>query len=122
MTSVLNVDTIADKAGTGPVSFTKQVGVKAFANQDNGTSLNKSFNVSSLTDNSTGRYELAITNAFTDANFGQMVCAGPAKEASCNIDTSHNTAAIMSSRIYRTDSSAYVDSGDCNYYGVGDLA
>ena len=24
MTSVLNVDTIADKAGTGPVAFTKQ--------------------------------------------------------------------------------------------------
>ena len=121
MTSVLNVDTIADKAGTGPVSFTKQVGVKAFANQDNGTSLNKSFNVSSLTDNSTGRYELALTNAFTDADFGLMVC-GSAATGVCSIDSSHNTAAIMSSRLYRTDTGAYLDSGDNNYYGVGDLA
>ena len=121
MTSVLNVDTIADKAGTGPVSFTKQVGVKAFANQDNGTSLNKSFNVSSLTDNSTGRYELALTTAFTDANFGQMVCAG-SSTGNCSIDSSHNTSAIMASRMYRTDTGAYVDTGDCNYYGVGDLA
>ena len=28
MTSVLNVDTIADKAGTGPVALTKQAGIK----------------------------------------------------------------------------------------------
>ena len=32
MTSVLNVDTIADKAGTGPVALTKQVAPKAFIN------------------------------------------------------------------------------------------
>jgi len=119
--STLKADTIQSTSG-GAATLTAQQGVKAFANQDNGTSLNKSFNVSSLTDNSTGRYELALTNAFTDANFGQMVCAGPPKEASCNIDTGHNTAAIMASRMYRTDSSAYVDAGDCNYYGVGDLA
>ena len=31
MTSVLNVDTIADKAGTGPVSLTKQNAAKKFA-------------------------------------------------------------------------------------------
>ena len=30
MTSVLNVDTIADKAGTGPVGLTKQNTIKAF--------------------------------------------------------------------------------------------
>ncbi len=29
MTSVLNVDTIADKAGTGPVGLTKQEAAKA---------------------------------------------------------------------------------------------
>ena len=29
MTSVLNVDTIADKAGTGPVALTKQVSCKS---------------------------------------------------------------------------------------------
>ena len=33
MTSVLNVNTIADKAGTGPVALTKQNGAKAFTFQ-----------------------------------------------------------------------------------------
>ena len=32
MTSVLNVDTIADKAGTGPVGLTKQEAAKMYAN------------------------------------------------------------------------------------------
>ena len=32
MTSVLNVDTIADKAGTGPVGLTKQQAAKALSN------------------------------------------------------------------------------------------
>jgi len=118
--STLKADTIQSTGG-GAVTLTAQQGVKAFANQDNGTSLNKSFNISSLTDNSVGRYELAITNAFTDANFGLMVCGGAATGV-CSIDSSHNTSAIMSSRLYRTDTGAYIDSGDNNYYGVGDLA
>ena len=49
MTSVLNVDTIADKAGgTGPVGLTKQQAAKAWVNltwQD--AIVNKSFNISS---------------------------------------------------------------------------
>ena len=66
--STLKADTIQSTSG-GAATLTAQQGVKAFANQDNGTSLNESFNVSSLTDNSTGRYELALTNAFSNANY-----------------------------------------------------
>jgi len=71
MTSVLNVDTIADKAGTGPVGLTKQSAAKAWANL-NGTStiaLRDSFNVSSATDNGTGNYTINLTNAISDANY-----------------------------------------------------
>ena len=71
MTSVLNVDTIADKAGTGPVALTKQHAAKAWANL-NGTStiaLRDSFNVSSATDNGTGNYTINLTNATSDANY-----------------------------------------------------
>ena len=121
MTSVLNVDTIADKAGTGPVSFTKQVGVKAFAQQDNGTSLNESFNVSALIDNGTGRYEVTLTNVFTNDNFSSMVCSS-SSTGNVSIDSSHQGSNQMSSRVYRTDSGAYLDSTNCNYHGVGDLA
>ena len=48
MTSVLNVDTIADKAGTGPVGLTKQHALKAWANTTaDGTTLQGRFNISS---------------------------------------------------------------------------
>jgi hypothetical protein len=51
MTSVLNVDTIADKAGTGPVALTKQDPAKAWINIDMATpGTNDSFNSSGITD------------------------------------------------------------------------
>ena len=71
MTSVLNVDTIADKAGTGPVGLTKQHAGKShwFFDQIN-VVIDSSFNVSSITDSSAGRYFPNITNAMTAATFG----------------------------------------------------
>ena len=71
MTSVLNVDTIADKAGTGPVSLTKQSAAKMF-HTFNGTgtvSTYSSFNVSSLTDEGTGDYTTTFSNAFSSNDF-----------------------------------------------------
>ena len=70
MTSVLNVDTIADKAGTGPVALTKQHAAKAWANIDEtGTaSIRDSFNVSGITDHATGDFSHAFSNAFANVN------------------------------------------------------
>jgi hypothetical protein len=95
--------------------------IKAFAQQDDGTSLNESFNVSALIDNGTGRYEVTLTNVFTNDNFSSMVCAS-SSTGNCSIDSSHQGSNQMSSRVYRTDTGAYLDSTNCNYYGVGDLA
>ena len=56
MTSVLNVDTSADKAGTGPVGLTKQHAAKA-GNRFVGSrvpTLLDSFNNSTATDNGAG--------------------------------------------------------------------
>ena len=69
MTSVLNVDTIADKAGTGPVELTKQHAAKMWAKYDAGSTLNDSFNVTTLTDSGTGLFDLAFTNSMNNANF-----------------------------------------------------
>ena len=70
MTSVLNVDTIADKAGTGPVALTKQEASKARVNANGDTPvINGSFNVSSLTDNGSGNFDFNVTNSFNNANF-----------------------------------------------------
>ena len=69
MTRVLNVDTIADKAGTGPVGLTKQLALKAFSNFDQAT-INDSFNTSSMTDNGTGDYQINYTNSMSNVNYG----------------------------------------------------
>ena len=75
MTSVLNVDTIADKAGTGPVELTKQTAAKAWVNFDGtGTpATTYSFGVSSLDDNGTGNYDVNYTTAFSDNRYGAMI-------------------------------------------------
>ena len=68
MTSVLNVDTIADKAGTGPVALTKQQAAKSWASYDAvANSVLGSFNQSSLTDVATGEHAFTFTNAFSSA-------------------------------------------------------
>ena len=74
MTSVLNVDTIADKAGTGPVGLTKQEAAKMYANfeMDSTQAITKSFNSASITDNGTGDTTISMTNSMGDANYIQI--------------------------------------------------
>ena len=72
MTSVLNVDTIADKAGTGPVGLTKQSAAKTFYTGDMNTSntiVNDSLNTSSVSDGGTGKFTFTITSAMSNANY-----------------------------------------------------
>lgn len=77
MTSVLNVDTIADKAGTGPVGLTKQQAAKVWSNfNGSGTVATRdSFNQSSLTDNGSGKQSISYTNSMNDANYSPATCA-----------------------------------------------
>ena len=76
MTSVLNVDTIADKAGTGPVGLTKQHAAKAWVDFDgSGASYNASFNTSSSTDNGTGDFTNTYASAMGNANYSINIAA-----------------------------------------------
>ena len=69
MTSQLNVDTIADKAGTGPVGLTKQSAAKVDGTFDNvNATLVSSFNVTSGTDSGTGDATFNITNALSSTS------------------------------------------------------
>jgi len=68
MTSVLNVDTIADKAGTGPVALTKQHAAKAWCKWNSSVTVDNSFNQSSMVDVGTGDYEVVFTNSFGSAS------------------------------------------------------
>jgi len=65
MTSVLNVDTIADKAGTGPVELTKQSAAKVWANiNQSGNAVRGTLGLSSMTDNAGGDVSINFANAF----------------------------------------------------------
>ena len=71
MTSQLNVDTIADKAGTGPVGLTKQNAAKAFVSVEgtSGPSIFQSLNISSITDNSVGNNSFGVTSAISGVDY-----------------------------------------------------
>ena len=104
MTSQLNVDTIADKAGTGPVGLTKQSAAKAWAHiAAGGASLPESFNFSSIDDDGTGEYGLNYISALGSTNY------------SANMTITFNHAATSNARDCiieaKTASSVEVDSG-----------
>lgn len=70
MTSVLNVDTIADKAGTGPVALTKQHAAKAWV-QFGGSSATVagSFNISSIDDDGVGDFGVNLSSSMDSTNY-----------------------------------------------------
>ena len=70
MPSVLNVDTIADAAGTGAVALTKQSAAKAWTNLNmSAGTYRDSFNIASATDNGTGDFTNNYTSAMANANY-----------------------------------------------------
>ena len=128
MTSVLNVDTIAAKNGTSPVTLTKQQAAKAF-NNFNGTgtvAIRESFNVSSLTDNATAEQSSNLTNSMSSANYaGGGMSSGIAGTAYANLSRSlfySTTASAFSSGTTYTSTGASVDI-EFNLFAIfGDLA
>jgi hypothetical protein len=79
MTSVLNVDTIADKAGTGPVGLLKASAQKAYISYNfDAIGIDNSLNMSSITDNGTGDCGITMTSAFENKFIIITVSAGDA--------------------------------------------
>lgn len=76
MPSVLNVDTIADKAGTGPVALTKQQAAIALLSYDQrNTTTDSSLNISSVTDETTGISNNALTTNTSSATDRVVLCS-----------------------------------------------
>jgi len=112
MTSVLNVDTIADKAGTGPVGLTKQSAAKVWLDQNHRTSFgtNDSFNVSGVTDTAAGVLDVSFTSNMSAGNYSAPV-SGISQYGDTNSAGAQMTAA--------TDSTNRASSGlktICNDY------
>ena len=130
MTSVLNVDTIADKAGTGPVALTKQHASKAWVRvdsyNDSPAAIEASFSTSSITDNGTGDVTVTFSSTFSDSLYPY---AGMDSN-SCFVGTKENrlqspTAGVTTTTFgFKTlsDSGVAVDSSKTSVTFHGDLA
>ena len=88
--STLKADTIQNTSG-GAVTLTKQQAAKAYINQDEGTSILKSFNVASLVDNSTGDYIVNLSNNMSDANYIPTSASNPHDFTSGGVSVLHGT-------------------------------
>jgi len=124
MTSVLNVDTIADKAGTGPVALTKQEAAKMRCrwDTDSSTSITGSFNVSSLTDVATGKTSINLTNAFDAVTYTVLLGNDDGEQVTFHRTDDGNTASKIGAANYAQDSNAYADSDIMSAASHGDLA
>lgn len=120
MTSVLNVDTIADKAGTGPVGLTKQHALKAWHKATDNATLNESFNISSGSDQGTGNYDYSFTNSMSSTDYS-LTCNGSYAEIA-EPEQSNTTASLYTVRTFgRQDSLTNADQRQSAQI-AGDLA
>jgi hypothetical protein len=119
--SEIRATTISDAAGTGPITLTKQSAPKAQVNFD-GSSIainTGSLNISSVTDDATGKYTPNFTNSFDavpSATGGMTVSNYPGL---MRVNPATGSCQIFCSTSY---SSTYLDSSDTSIQCCGDLA
>ena len=134
MTSVLNVDSIAAKDGTSPVTLTKQSAAKAWANL-NGTgtiSLDNSLNVATATDVGTGVYRFNFTNNMANTESSFVGTTEGRSGASTGVFTVHSSGSSnadntilttsVETAIVRPDNNGVVDRTPVCMQVLGDLA
>lgn len=113
--STLRVDTIQNAAGNdSPISVPGTA--KAWVNF-NGTgtvAIRDSYNVSSITDNTTGDYTVNFTTAMPDANYSVIVSTDPATGAGgipvCGLSYNGYSPSGSSARVRTTTTGAFADS------------
>jgi len=140
MTSQLNVDTIVDKAGSGGSNVkmantstyvsdggavsqnTVQGLAKTWVNIDGaGTiAVRDSFNVGSLTDIGTGKYDINFNNNFGNVNYCMVVGGFGGSGIGSNYDASLNTTAVADVRGFA--GTIYSDADTLQCAALGDLA
>ena len=110
--SELRANTITASNGTSPVTLTKQSATKAWANF-NGTgtvATRATFNQTSLTDITTGRYDLSFVSNMSDADYS--VATGGAYSATASGSAGYGLASVNN----LTTSKYHIETGP---YGSG---
>ena len=143
MSSQLNVDTILDKAGSGGSNVkmantstyvsdgggatqnTVQGLAKAWMQQTTGTTINGSFNCSSLSDNGTGDYTTLFTNDMANDDYACQ-CTGADANTNASIVlmvmNSSGYAAGSARMFFLNEDSGAADGGPNSITVNGDLA
>lgn len=118
--SDLRVNSISASDGTSPVTLTKQSAAKAWGHfEGSDTTLDGSFNTSTITDNSTGNYTANFTNSMTDANYSGNMNATDTSVCS-PIASGYTTAGFRFG--IRSSGFSFIDKDDTTYTVNGDLA
>ena len=120
MTSVLNVDTIANKAGTGPVALTKQSAAKQYAKFTVAAALSDSFNTSSITDSGSGDFEVNFSSAMGSAQYAIATCTTAAADRTTTAESTSASAYGIATRYNLSRSEDSISSCGTNVHG--DLA
>ena len=124
--SEIRATTISDETGNGPIALTKQCASK-FRVHHSGDSptTNESFNMSSLTDNSTGDYTYAFTNSFNTVYYSATAMStedGSIGYVSMYYDRSY-TRSASNLRLQAIDNAGSYDDGTfTSVVSHGDLA
>ena len=128
MTSIIKVDTIQNKAGSTSLAANKLPDTytgsdKCWVNFTGSSpfQIEDSFNTSSITDNSTGRYNVAQTNNFANAHY--TITHGCHYEAGNGYFHSYHAKSTTTVEfLYVATTNAYVDTRDASAALHGDLA
>lgn len=133
MPSVLNVDTLTNAAGTGPVTLTKQEAAKAWSNinQTGTQAIRDSFNISSISDTGVGRTQFTLTNAMSNNDYMALIglrmqSTVTNSGSSGGVDTSDGSTSVTTTQFqYSYINNASSADADSPYAGGavhGDLA
>jgi hypothetical protein len=129
MASILKVDELQGITSAGDITITSEGGAATQSLQQglvkfwmllNGTgtiALGDSFNLSSVTDNSTGQYFPNLTSAFVDTNYS--VCSGDNERG---VGESNYRTSSQAEVIVRNSSFSAVDANRVSATSNGDLA
>lgn len=122
MVGIVKVDTLQNNAGTSSVGMDYVVNgsAKAWVDASGAAVLLGSFAISSGTDNGTGDYSYAFSNAFTDVHFAQQVTSGSVtpSHSAVFIDTGRTTSVM---RLETSNDTTNADKKHCST-AHGDLA
>jgi len=124
--SELRADTITASDGTSPVTLTKQIAAKSFEiHDDDETTLIESFNMSSITDGTTGICSPVFINNMATANYFTTASSGN-ENTSFGICESvrYNAVATTSTYTYSlvNSSNSAADRDNTMSANIGDLA